>query len=818
MRQRFYLLLPALLLSIWLPAQLYTLSGTVKNNRLEPLPFASVQIRGSQAGVLCNESGRFELRLDPGEYQLLITMVGYKAQTIPIVIKNNSIRDLVLEPDDQDLSEVVITGKARDRSEEIIKAAIRQKEKTQPHQAAFQCKVYIRATQESNFLTPAPKSKSKKIPDSLQRAMQGMAMAEIVLTLSQNQQERTKEERTGITKRGQTDGLFYLSTTEADFNLYHNLIRSRTLSAVPFISPVSWSGLEAYRFRLLRTDVEDGIKVYTIGIRPRALSNATIAGTIRIADSSWHIMESHFRLPEYHVPEYDQFEVFQHYRSDSTGRSLLTRQLFVYQTKSKKGLLSGTTRAEYREFDFNPTFPAGYFGPEQASTSAEAYKRDSSFWSLARPIPLTSSELKYIRYTDSVKAVHSSQPYLDSLDSVTNRATFLKIAVMGQTLFNRKKERTWYLPSVLETFQPLQLGGLRLMPSASWNKTNPNRKTWGARAELSYGFRNRDLNGGIDVRHMYNPFNRGFWQVAAKRDFEFIFSGDAWINMLKRSNLYLHNGLQLYHGLELVNGLFLTTGAEIAWRRSVSDYKTGDLIDSLFDDILEDNQAVAFEPYNAFYGVIRLDYTPAQPFIREPNEKIILHSRWPTLYAEWRKGIPRLFKSVTDFDYLEFGLRQELRLGILGNSRYTVKTGSFLTRKDLRLVDYKYQRRGDPLLFLNPDQAFQSLDSTFPVFDRFYEGHYVHEFNGALLNKIPLFKKLRLREVAGAGFLIAPERDLRYGELFAGVERVFEVPFNRVLRFKLGAYVVGSAANQFSNPVQFKIGITTWDKLRNRWF
>ena len=183
-----------------------------------------------------------------------------------------------------------------------------------------------------------------------------------------------------------------------------------------------------------------------------------------------------------------------------------------------------------------------------------------------------------------------------------------------------------------------------------------------------------------------------------------------------------------------------------------------------------------------------------------------------------KKGIPGILKSKIDFDYLEFGIRQSVKLGVMGISSYTVKTGSFLNQKDLRLVDYKYQRRGDPILFMNPNEAFQSLDSTFATFKRFYEGHYIHEFNGALLNKIPFFKKIGLREIAGAGFLIAKERNLRYAEVFTGVERVFKYPFNQLGKFKLGVYVVGSAANQFRNPVQFKIGITTWDRKRGKWF
>jgi hypothetical protein len=242
-------------------------------------------------------------------------------------------------------------------------------------------------------------------------------------------------------------------------------------------------------------------------------------------------------------------------------------------------------------------------------------------------------------------------------------------------------------------------------------------------------------------------------------------------------------------------------------------------VDSLFGNVLTNNanQPISFDPVNAFYTKFTLKYTPKQRFVREPREKVIIGSKWPTAYVSWNKGIPNFLGSRQDFDYLEFGLEQNINIGILGNMRYKINTGSFLNMKDLKVLDYHYQRRGDPFLFMNPDEAFQALDSTFATFKRFYQGHIVHEFNGALINKIPLLKKLQLREVAGAGFLIAPEKDLRYGELFGGVERVFKWPFNPLTKFKLGVYVVGSMANNFSNPVQFKVGLTTWDKRRNKW-
>ncbi len=229
------------------------------------------------------------------------------------------------------------------------------------------------------------------------------------------------------------------------------------------------------------------------------------------------------------------------------------------------------------------------------------------------------------------------------------------------------------------------------------------------------------------------------------------------------------------------------------------------------------NKPIEFSPFNALYGSLELRYTPFQPYIREPNEKIVLDGKWPTAYLLLRKGIPTEFNSKAQFDYLELGLQQTVRLGTAGISSYTVKSGSFINKKQLNVVDYKWLRRGDPYLFLNPKEAFQALDSTFSIFKRFYEAHYLHEFNGAVLNKIPLLKKIGLREVAGAGFLLAKERQLNYVEAFVGVERVFKVPFQFLQKFKLGFYVVGSLANQFKNPVQFKIGFTTWDSRGARW-
>jgi hypothetical protein len=805
-------------------SQSHILSGKIINSKLEPIAFASIQVKENKIGTVTNEDGTYFLELDQGKYDLIITILGYKTQTITVIMRNENFQqNIILESSDaESLTEVILKGKNRDRAVEYIRNVIQHKEVIESAAGAYSCKVYIKAVQED----PKAFKKNKKtvLSDSMLKVNQvigglnGMAMAEIILNLDRGAGKKTKEERTGVTKKGSIENLFYLSTTEGDFNFYNNIINIPSISQTTFLSPLSYSGLLAYRFKTVKIITVNGRKLYSISVIPRQLSNATVEGEITVMDSCWVVLYTKFNLPKYHLANYDFFEVEQQYNYINNTAWLITRQQFKYSASSGKKKSSGETIVSFNNYELNKRFANKYFGSEVSSATQQAYERDSTFWQSNRTEPLTQREVQFIHYKDSIYQAIHSKVYLDSMDKVINKITLKKVFITGQNFNNHEKSRSWYIPSLPSIYNPVQFGGARLQLSFMYSKTFNSRKNIFYYNDISYGVRNKDINGNIRLNRMYNPFNRGFYAIRIQKNFEFIFSGDAWINMIKRSNLYLNQTVGAGHGIELLNGFYFYSDFDVAFRRSLSDYKTSNRFDSLGVGILENNRAPAFDSYNAVYGTFRLSYTPRQRYIREPKEKVVLGSYWPTVYISMKKGIPLIFNSNVNFDYLQFGLEQSIKLRTLGTSYYSIKTGSYLNTKKLQLVDYKFQRRGDPILFSNPAEAFQSLDSTFPLFRRFYEGHYLHEFNGALLNKIPIFNKLRLREIAGGGFLLAPERNnLRYGELYAGVERVFKYPFNQLGKFKLGAYISAAVANQFHNPVQFKLGITTWDKKNGKW-
>ena len=779
---------------------------------MEPLPYVSVRVKELQTGTTSDKDGHYKLQLEPGKYDLVFSIIGYKTQVITLAITKNYEQQIIMQLDEESMMGTVqVTGIKKDHAEEYVRNVIRNKDAILGAAQNYSCQVYIKASDENDF---TKKKKARDTAKNINPAAR-MNMAEIFLTMDVAYPGKLKEERSGVKVRGSRDGLFFLTTTDGDFNFYKNLVQLPALAKIPMLSPVSYSGLLAYKYKTINTRKEQGRNIYTIRITPTKLGNALVSGEMDIMDSAWVILRTHFEMPKFHLVEYDYFSVDQKYEWVNSRAWMPVRQEFTYLTKAGKSKQSGSTIAVYSHYVVDTSFSKKHFGDEVSVATQEAYERDSSFWKKVRTEPLTEKEIQFIHYRDSVTRAHSTVAYLDSVDRYNNKVTLKKLFLDGVTKYNWHKERFMAFPTIPEFYQPIQFGGTRIATNFYLTKRYKNKKFITLRTEFSYGLRNKDLQGEVSFSKLYNPFSRGTYFVSVGRSFGQIFEGDAWINQLKRSNVYLKEGVELSHSVELANGLVLRNRFEITGRKSVAGYKTNDKVDSVAGDALTNNKAVYFPSYNAFYNTIGFDFTPGQKYIREPREKVILGSAWPTFSISWRKGVKGFLNSEIDFDYLEYGISQKLKMGLAGEANYSFISGKFFSKKDLRLVDYKFMRQGDPILFSNPTKTFQALDSSFPLFNRFYEGHYLHQFHGAILNKIPLLKKLKLLEVAGGGMLYAPERNLQYAEAFFGVEKI--IRFWRE-RYKIGGYIVGSVANQFRNPVQFKIGIEKFDRKKNSWY
>jgi len=84
-----------------------TVSGIITDERGEPLPGATVTIKGSTIGTATDLNGRYSLAIPAGGGELQIAFIGYNTVTLPINSNNINIR---LEENTAVLEEVVVTA------------------------------------------------------------------------------------------------------------------------------------------------------------------------------------------------------------------------------------------------------------------------------------------------------------------------------------------------------------------------------------------------------------------------------------------------------------------------------------------------------------------------------------------------------------------------------------------------------------------------------------------------------------------------------------------------------------------------------------
>lgn len=94
----------------------FTISGTIKDKKNgETIIGATVQVKElSGIGTTSNEYGFYSLTLPSGNYTLLYSFLGYKAQNLSIGLTENNKLDISMEDNLIELSEVVITVERKD--------------------------------------------------------------------------------------------------------------------------------------------------------------------------------------------------------------------------------------------------------------------------------------------------------------------------------------------------------------------------------------------------------------------------------------------------------------------------------------------------------------------------------------------------------------------------------------------------------------------------------------------------------------------------------------------------------------------------------
>ncbi|SEL68759.1 TonB-linked outer membrane protein, SusC/RagA family [Chitinophaga rupis] len=84
------------------------IKGRITNEKGEPLPGVTVQLKGTTRGVVTNENGEYSITVPAGNAILIVSSIGYNKEEIPVSGKNEV--SVTLQPSASNMNELVVVG------------------------------------------------------------------------------------------------------------------------------------------------------------------------------------------------------------------------------------------------------------------------------------------------------------------------------------------------------------------------------------------------------------------------------------------------------------------------------------------------------------------------------------------------------------------------------------------------------------------------------------------------------------------------------------------------------------------------------------
>jgi len=433
-----------------------------------------------------------------------------------------------------------------------------------------------------------------------------------------------------------------------------------------------------------------------------------------------------------------------------------------------------------------------FFNKEISIVSDSSNLKSAEYWESIRSVPLTKKESEHYIKSDSIEKAQNDPVYLDSMDRKTNKFKAINL-LFGYSYRNRKRELTFNFAPLLQNFQVNTVEGYVISPSVNIRKFRErNFSTTQIGVEGRYGFTSKKMYAKGNFLHRFNQMNNAFISLQGgsfveQFDTDAITPATNGTYTLWREENYLKmfekRFVQLNTGGRIFNGAFLRLQGAFEQRiplqnanPTIKPFINRDEIEFSQNTPVDfDGNNVFFEKHNAFILKAQLRYRIGEKYILRPKQRITVGSNYPTFTLTYSQGIPTIFDSKTDFGQLTLNIKDDVSLGVLGSFNYEAQAGTFLWNNYTSFAD-NFHFQTSPLLFAQTRlRQFLLLPYyQYSTTDNFAEIHAEHHFNGYIMNRIPLMKKLKWQLVAGVHYLYTPNTP-NYTEVSVGFERIFKI-------------------------------------------
>jgi hypothetical protein len=761
----------------------------------ESLPFAVVMFVDTKTGTQTDLEGNFRIETYYSSDSLRVIFLGYETVTKKIKQGTNMVINFELKEIVNETSAVIIKpDDGPNPAIALVKKVLRNKKINNKEKLdAYEYEVYNKVEFDLNNISE--KFQDRKIFKPFEFVFEGVDTTgakpylPIFMTesLSDYYYTRDPKHKKEIVKATKVSGVEnesinqFLGDMYQNTNVYDNEI---IVFGKSFTSPVSAYCLGFYDYDLVDSAWIDGKWCYRLQFFPRRKAELLFFGEMWINDTTYAVKSVDATIAEgANINWVKTLQFKQEYNEVENEVWMCTKEELLVDlniTEKKMGMY-GRKTTTYKNFNINKPRDDDFFGGVTdiiVNENADTY--DDSYWDKARHIELTANEQRIYHMVDTLK----------NLPQFKTVADIINLFVNGYRVIGKFELGPYY---TLYSFNPIEGNRIRLGGRTS----NDFSKKLMLEGYGAYGFKDERFKYGGGFIYVMNKNPRMAIAAKAKRDMEQLgqsagaFRQDNVLASLFRRNpankLTDVTELQGYVEKEWLYGfsnrLYFT---HRVLKPAGSNYRY-----ERFEPELTEQQQVSYLITSEVSLYTRFAFK--EKFVYGEFERISLGTKYPTLEVQYHHSLPGVMGNDFKYQKLVARVSDKVRFGPFGYMKAQVEAGRIFGNLPYPLL---MMHQGNETFFYD-ETSYNTMNFFEFVSDEWVSVWLQYHAEGLVLNKLPLMRRLKWREVASAKAVVGGydlkndnilSRDFDYdgdGDIYTldrpfveaaiGVENIFKV-------------------------------------------
>ncbi len=704
----------------------------------ESIPFASIAFPETTEGCVSEFNGTFFLESYGKHNKLLVSCIGYISDTIDI--KPNTYQEITIKlfADNYGIEEVIVLA-GENPANILLKKVLRHRKQNNTNKLkTYSYKQYTKMQVDiNNFDANIANEKFLKDFKSAfagidTSAATGKIYMPLIIseTLSDFYYKKNPRHRKEVIKAVNTAGIENITASKftgqmyVDFNFYKSYIK---IMDKEFVSPIALSGLVVYDYYLIDSTFIDNSWCYHLTYKPKRKYEYTFKGDMWIADTTYALKSISARMSKTaNLSFVSDFYVKKEYKKVEDNFFFPVKEEFFIDfniSKTTSGFF-GRKLTSRKNVKLNPKFPPYFFSPtefKEIDVENNATEYDSSFWENNRYEELSKKEENIFKM----------------VDNITNQPTFKKIENFVYLIATGYLKRKYIeLGPYYKIYSKNAIEGSRFrMGTRTSNKLSKKIELNGY---LAYGLQDQKFKYGLGAKW---KVNKSPWTLAKINYSNDLVQLGANLGDYGSDNIYSVSGendkllfIENYEiGIEHDLTKSLTTTAFLT-RKKISPTDSIAFIDANGNNV--SNITTSEITINAHFGI-------NEEYIEATFNRQSFGSLYPIVEAQYTFGFPNFMGSEYKYSKIKLGFKHYFSFAFLGKTKYYIEAGKIFGTVPFPLLKL---HEGN-MSYMYDKYSFNLMNYYEFASDEYISFFAEHHFNGLILNKIPLIRRLKFREV-----------------------------------------------------------------------